>query len=364
MKFIVAQKDLIYAINILSKAISTRTTIDVLKGFYIETEENHIVMKSNDLNFSIVIKIPAHIKEKGNALVESSLISDIVRKLPDDAISIETDGESLYVICGESNYRLSLMDSETFPQIPEVDGLKKTVINQAVFSNMIKMTNFAVSKDEKSPILTGSLINIKDKIIEMVSVGGFTIAVDRANVKESDEIRVVIPGRILNEIQKIISYNVDDDIEIFVGDKYALFKFDNVKIISKLLEGNYVNYEQIINLKQEIVCKINTKEMYRALDRVSLLANKSKEHTVIFEFEDDKLTVSADTFLGSAVEKISSFKNGKNIRIGFNPNFILKALRNIEREEILVGMNNPLSPCSIKPTDDDDFCYFFSPVRI
>ena len=204
MKFTVNQREMIYALNILTRAISTKTTMEILKGIFIEAKSNHLTMKTNDLSMSIIIEIPALVEEEGVTVIESNLFNDIVRKLPDDAITIEKKTDHISLICSQSQYKLMMMDDETFPQIQERSDGVEVVINQSVFSNMIKMTNFAVSRDETRAILTGSLLEVKNNVMKMVSIDGYNIAIKKVALQDAPDCSVIVPGRTLNEIQKII----------------------------------------------------------------------------------------------------------------------------------------------------------------
>lgn len=364
MKFTVNQREMIYALNILTRAISTKTTMEILKGIFIEAKANHLTMKTNDLSMSIIIEIPALVEEEGVTVIESNLFNDIIRKLPDDAITIEKKTDHISLICSQSQYKLMMMDDETFPQIQEQTDGVEVVVNQSVFSNMIKMTNFAVSRDETRAILTGSLLEVKNNVMKMVSIDGYNIAIKKVVLQDAPDASVIVPGRTLNEIQKIIGYNVDDEIILTIGTNYITFQFDNVKIISKVLEGEYIKYEQVIESDFGIEIDVDNREFYEAIDRAALMANQSRSYIVIFDFEDDKVTITSQSEMGQAKEEVEITNSGKNIRIGFNPNYLMKALRVIEDEELIMRMTSPVRPCFIQPKNNDSYEYYLVPIRI
>lgn len=364
MKFTVNQREMIYALNILTRAISAKTTMDILKGIYIEARDSHLTMKTNDLSLSIIVEIPALIEVEGVTVIESNLFNDIIRKLPDDAITIEKKSDHIQLYCGMSQYKLMMMDDETFPQIPEQSEGQEIIINQSVFSNMIKMTNFAVSRDETRAVLTGSLLEVKNNVMKMVSIDGYNIAIKKAVVNNAPDASVIIPGRTLSEIQKIIGYNVDDDISLMIGTNYVTFSFDNVKIISKILEGEYIKYEQVISSDFGIDVELDNREFYEAIDRAALMANQSRSYIVVFDFEKDKVVITSQSEMGYAKEEVEVQNSGKNIRIGFNPNYLMKALRVIEDDELVIRMSSPVRPCFIQPKDNDSYEYYLVPIRI
>lgn len=364
MKFTVNQREMIYALNILTRAISAKTTMEILKGIFIEAKDNHLTMKTNDLSLSIIIEIPALVETEGVTVIESNLFNDIVRKLPDDAITIEKMTDHIQLICSQSQYKLMMMDDETFPQIPErTDGIQ-IVINQSVFSNMIKMTNFAVSRDETRAILTGSLLEVKNNVMKLVSIDGYNIAIKKVILNNAPDCSVIVPGRTLNEIQKIIGYNVDDEITLTVGNNYITFEFDNVKIISKVLEGEYIKYEQVIESDFGIEVEVDNREFYDAIDRAALMANQSRSYIVIFDFDKDHVTITSQSEMGTAKEEVEIKNYGKPIRIGFNPNYLMKALRIIEDDELRIKMTSSVRPCFIQPKDNDSYEYYLVPIRI
>lgn len=364
MKFTLNQRELIYALNILSRAISSRTTMEILKGIYMEAREGVVTMKSNDLSMSIIVELPALVDKEGSAVIDAHIFMDIIRKLPDDAITLEKKSDHIHLTCGLSQYKLMMMDDESFPQIQEVRSGTEVSINQSIFSSMIKMTNFAVSRDETRPILTGSLLEIKDGFIKMVSIDGYNIAIKKVPIKDAPEASVIIPGRTLSEIQKITAFNVDDDIHLLIGSNYIRFQFDNVTIISKVLEGEYIKYEQVINPDFSIEVEVDNREFYEAIDRAALMANQSRSYIVIFDFAEDHVTITSQSEMGFAKEEVEIKNHGQNIRIGFNPNYLMKALRVIEDEELIIRMSSSVRPCFIQPRDNDSYEYYLVPIRI
>ena len=362
MKFTVSQRELISALSIVSKATTMRSTMEILKGIHIEAKQDHLVMKSHDLSLSIRLTLPALVEEQGKVLVDSVLFSDIVRKLPDESITLETKEETLYLICARSRYRLTMMNEENFPMIPKVEDGIKLIMEQKEFSKMVRMTNFAVGNDETRPILTGSLVEVKNKVMKMVSVDGFTIAVKKAPVLEGEDCSVVIPGKSLNEVQKIIASG-EDQIELLVSSNHVVFRFNEIEITSKVLEGNYINYERVIDIDFNTEVEIPIAPFYEALDRVSLLANKSKSYIVHFDFKEREMEMSSTSELGLAKESLEVINHANPMKISFNPNYILKVLRVMEDDHLVLSMGGSHKPCRIRQRDFDDYEYYVVPIR-
>ena len=299
MKFSINQKDLSGAISIASKAVSTKTNLEALQGILIEVTNNQVYLKGNDLNIAIEVVIDGIVEEEGKTVVDSKLFGEIIRKLPNETITITKKDNKIEIICGRSNFKLISMSSDDFPEIPEIETNKILFINQNLFKNMIRQTNFAVSTDETRPILTGSLIELSDKKLNMVSIDGYRLALKNAHVDSLIETKSVIPGRTLNEIYKIVSNNIENDIEIKFTDKYVSFELDNIKIISKILEGEFIKYNQIIPNEFTSEVLVNTKKMIDAIDRASLMARESKSSTIKLEFTENNLRITSNSEIGS-----------------------------------------------------------------
>lgn len=362
MKFTLNQRELVSALSIVSKATNLRTTMEILRGIHIEAKDNMIILKSHDLSLSIIMQVPAFVEKEGSVLIDSSLFSDIIRKLPGEPITMEIKDESLFLVCQSSRYRLSMMDQENYPQIPQINEGSSIKIEQGAFSSLVKMTKFAVGQDETRPILTGSLVEVKDGKMKMVSVDGFTIAIKTVPILEGNPCQVVIPGRNLSEIEKIIGTG-EEEMEILVSSNHVVFNFDGITIISKVLEGNYINYERVIDTGFDTKVEIPIDEFYRALDRVALLANRSKSYIVNFDFSDRQVDISSSSELGLAKESISTVNHGEALVINFNPNYLLRALRVMEEDSMVFAMGGSHKPCKITPKDKDDYEYYVVPIR-
>lgn len=362
MKFTLNQRELVSALTIVSKATNFKTTMEILKGIHIEAKKDYLIMKSHDLSLSIIMEVPAFVEREGKVLLDSSLFNDIIRKLPDQSITMEVSGDSMEILCDQSKYRLSIMDEENYPQIPRIDEGKIIKIRQDDFSELVKMTNFAVGQDETRPILTGSLVQVEGKTMKMVSVDGFTIAIKTVDIIEGEDCSVVIPGKNLNEIQKIISSG-DESMDILIGTNHVVFYFDGITIISKILEGSFINYERVTDTGFDTEIEIPTREFYQALDRVALLANRSRSYIVNFEFGERSVDISNNSTLGLAKETVAINNKGENIKISFNPNYLLRAIRALDDDSLVFALGGPHKPGKITKRDSDDYEYYVVPVR-
>lgn len=364
MKFTVEKADLLDVLNVVSKAVSQKTNLDILKGIYMETSGDTIVLKSNDLTLAIEASLPAFIESEGKTVIEARLLNEIVRKMPNKAITFELTDRYMDLRCDRSEFKLQSFDADEFPEIPKVSTNVEVVLNQNILTNMIRMTNFAVSKDETRPILTGSLFEIKDKKAVMVSIDLYRIALKKSHVETDFNGRVVIPGRTLSEIQKIIGSGIEKEIVVKVTDKYISFEYDNISIVSKILEGEYIKYEQIIGEEFNTSVVINNEEFINAIDRASLMARESKSHTIKLSFSENQVVITSNSEIGSVEEKVRCRMDGKDLEIGFNPRYLIEALKVIDTEEVEMKLTTSVRPCIIKPYNDENYIYFVIPVRM
>ncbi len=363
MKFSIDNKTLIESLNVLIKAVSSKTTIEVLKGIYVEAKNDEIIFKTYNLELAITINLDAIVHEEGSFVVEAKLLNDIIRKLPSDVTTFTKNGDTLNLKCLNSDYNLNIYNEEEFPKLPEVTSDQSIKINQALFSNMIRHTNFAVSKDESKIALTGSLIDINKDELTMVSIDGYSIAKKVSSIESDKKINVIVPGKTLSEIEKIIATNFTDDLEIIVKHNYIAFIINNIKIVSKVIEGPYIDYEKVVPKEFETTIVINRKELLEAVDRAALLANSSRTYVMIMEFDNNNLTISTNSQLGKSKDEIT-VKNNRKLKIGLNPNYLLKGLKVIEDDNIVLSIDSNVKPFLVKPELDDTYEYYIVPVRV
>ncbi|MBN2258946.1 MAG: DNA polymerase III subunit beta [Clostridiales bacterium] len=364
MKFSCFQSDLINGINIVQKAVSTRTNLEILKGILITTEQNKIKLTGNDLNLAIEVLIEAQIEIEGSIVLDSRLFGDIIRKLPDATIDFNMNNNFVEINCLHSNFKLIPFKAEDYPKLPVIENSQTLKIDQNIFKNMIKQTIFAVSQDETRPILTGSLFEILDNKATLVSIDGYRLALKTISIENVKNSKTVIPGKTLNELMKILSNSKENELRIDITDKYIAFEIDNIKIISKILEGEFIKYNQIIpnDFKTKVI--VNTTDFYQSIERASLMARESKSATIKLSLESQYIEISSNSEIGSVKDKVNINIEGDKFEIGFNPRYLTEALRVIESEEVILELSSSLSPCILKPIDDNEYIYLVLPVRM
>lgn len=364
MKIICSKENLMEGINIVQKAVSTKTTLPILEGILLDAGES-LKMTGNDLEIGIECLVEADVKRPGSIVLNSRMFGDIVRRLPDSEVLLEVKENNVVIIeCEKSLFEIKGLAASGFPALPVIemeDGLK---ISQKLMKDMIKQTIFAVSVDENRPVLTGSLIEYKEASLTVVSIDGFRLALRKKELDGSSmERSVVVPGKTLNEISKIMQ-PVDDEVTIFTAKNQILFDFGNCKVVSRLLEGEYLNYRGIIPQDCETRIKINTKDLLASFERASLIiTTEERRFPVKLNISDELMVITSNTDIGAVREELRLEMEGSKVDIAFNPRYFIEALRVIDDEYINVFFTSNIGPCTIKPIEGDSFAYLILPIR-
>ena len=367
---IICQKDkILKGINSVVKAVATKTTMPILEGILIQTNEKEIKLTSYDLEIGIEYIMECDVKEQGNTVVNAIMFSEIIRKLPDTEINITLNEKNLLVIeCEGSLYKLATMNPEEFPELPKISVENSIEIEQNTLKNMIRKTIFAVSSEENRPIFTGCLFEVTNNKLNVVAVDGFRLAWKSAFLSEQyNNFSAVIPGKTLNEVNKIILDSFDK-IKIGISKNQALFEMDDCKIVTRLLDGEFLNYANVIPQNWETRVRVNKNNLQNCFERISLISSssmeKEKKYPVRVLVDIGKITISCTNQTGDAKEEIYVSTEGKNVEAGFNPKYFLDALKTIEDEEIYVDFGSSISPCVIRPVDKGDYTYMILPIRL
>ena len=370
MKIVCEKEKLLKAINSVVKGVASKTTMPILEGILIQTNDNEIKLTTYDLEIGIEYIMESEVKEQGSTVVNAIMFSEIIRKLPDTEISITLNENNLIVIeCEGSLYKLATMKPEEFPELPKIDVENSIELEQNTLKSMIRKTIFAVSIEENRPIFTGCLFEIKDNKINVVAVDGFRLAWKSNFLTEkSNDFKAVIPGKTLNEINKIIIDSFDK-IKIGVSKNQALFEMDNCKIVTRLLDGEFLNYVNVIPSTWETRIRVHKRDLQECFERISLISassvEKEKKYPVKVTIDIGKVIISCTNQTGDAKEELYVSTEGKNLEIGFNPKYFLDALKVIDDEEIFVDFGSSISPCIIRSTEEnEDYTYMILPIRM
>lgn len=369
MKIICFKDKLIKALNSVVKGVASKTTMPILEGILIQTNDNEIKLTTYDLEIGIEYIMDCDVKEQGSTVVNAIMFSEIIRKLPNTEIYITLNDKNLLEIeCEGSLYKLATMNPEEFPELPKIEVENSIEIDQTILRNMIRKTIFAVSSEESRPIFTGCLFEIENNKLTLVAVDGFRLALRSIFLnKQTNNFKAVIPGKTLNEVNKIISDSFEP-IKIGVSKNQALFEMDNCKIVTRILDGEFLNYKNVIPTNWETRVKLNKNSIQDSFERISLISassvEKEKKYPVKVQVDIGKITISCTNQTGDAKEELYVATEGKNLEAGFNPKYFLDSLKAIDDEEVFIEFGSSISPCLIKSTENNDYTYMILPIRL
>ena len=364
MKLVCKKANLVKGVDIVSKAVPGKTTMPILECILIDASKGVIKLMANDMELGIETIIEGDIVEKGIIALDANIFSKIVRKLPDNVVTIEVDDQFNTVItCEKAFFNIMGKSGEDFPEIDKIEKENSVVMSQFTLKEVIRQTIFSISDNDNNKMMTGELFEIKDNQLKVVSLDGHRISLRNIELKDSyDYIKVVVPGKTLNDISKILTGEADKDVVIYFTDKHMLFEFDNTIVLSRLIEGDYFKIDQMLSNDYETKMKINKREFLDSIDRATLLVKEGEKKPIIMNIIDDSMELKINSNIGSMSESVDITKEGKDIMIGFNPKFLSDALKVIDDEEVDIYMVNPKAPCIIRD-HDNNYLYLILPVN-
>ena len=364
MKLICSKSNLLHGVNIVSKAVPTRTTMAILECILIDASANEIKLTANDMELGIETKIEGEIAERGVIALDAKIFSEIVRKLPDSDVTIETDASfKTTITCEKAKFNIVGKSGDDFSYIPYIEPNEPIVMSQFTLKEVIRQTIFSIADNDNNKLMTGELFEIEENDLKVVSLDGHRISIRNIELKNNySHKKVVVPGKTLQEVSKILPGSAEDEVSIFLTDNHIVFEFENTTVVSRLIEGEYFKIEQMLSSDYETKVKINKRELLDCIDRATLLVKEGDKKPIIMNITDGTMELKINSFIGSMNEDIDIAKEGKDILIGFNPKFFIDALRVIDEEEVTLYMVNPKAPCFIKD-DEGTFIYLILPVN-
>lgn len=364
MKLIFTKSSLNKAVGIVMKAVPTRTTMSILECIIIDASTNEIKFTANDMELGIETIVEGEIIEKGKVAIDAKIFSEIVRKLPDNDITIETDDNYTSTItCEKSKFNIAGKSGDDFSYLPVIIKEKSISLSQFTLKETINQTIFCTSPNDNNKMMTGELFEVKDNVLKVVGLDGHRIAIRNINLSgNADDVKVVVPGKTLNEISKILSSDAESVVNIYFTNNHILFEFDNTMVVSRLIEGEYFKINQMLSSDYETKVVINKKEFLDSIDRANLLIREGDKKPIIINITDGSLEVKVQSAIGSLNEDIDINKEGKDIMIGFNPKFLIDALRVIDDETVDIYLVNPKAPCFIRDKEEN-YIYLILPVN-
>ncbi len=364
MKLFCSKAELQKSVNIVMKAVPAKTTMPILECILIDASTNDIKFTSNDMELGIETRVQGMVLEKGIIALDAKIFSEIVRKLPDSDVTIETDERlNTTITCEKAKFNIPGKSGEDFAYLPLIEKNECIRVSQFTLKEIIRQTIFSIALNENNKLMTGELFQIEDNRLRVISLDGHRISIRRVPLKEQCEDRkVIVPGKTLNEISKILSGELEDMVDIYLSSNHILFEFDDTTVVSRLIEGEYFKIDQMLSSDYETKVKINKKEFLDCIDRATLLVKEGDKKPIIINIEDGQIELSIDSQIGSMKEDIDIEKEGKDIMIGFNPKFLIDALKVIDDEEISIYLMNPKAPCFIRD-DAQQYIYLILPVN-
>lgn len=364
MKIVCKKSNLLNGVQIVSKAVPSKTTMSILECILIDVRNGEIKLAANDMELGIETRIEGEVIEKGMIALDAKIFLEIVRKLPDSNIKIETDSSfKTTITCEKAKFNIIGKSGEDFSYLPLIERNESVVISQFTLKEIIRQTIFSIADNDNNKLMTGELFEINDDTLKVVSLDGHRISIRKIQLKNTyDFKKIVVPGKTLSEISKILSGDTDKDVNIFFTDNHILFEFDNTIVVSRLIEGEYFRIDQMLSSDYETKVRINKKEFLNCIDRATLLVKEGDKKPVIINITDDAMELKMNTIIGSMDEEIDITKSGKDLMIGFNPKFLIDALRVIDDEEVDLYMVNPKAPCFIRDAEEN-YIYLILPVN-
>lgn len=368
MKLNFKRSDLLNSVNIVLKAVSSRTTMPILECILIDASEKGVYLTANDMELGIETGVEnCQVLEGGRAAVDAKLFSEIIRKisLEDDSVITVTGDESsiITIVSDNSTFRIQYKDPDQFPSLPVIDKENYISLSQYTLKEVIRQTIFSISPNDSNKMMTGELFEVKGSELKVVSLDGHRISIKNTELKEDyGNMKVIIPGKTLNEISKIISGDNDKEVIIYFSKNHVLFKFDNTLMVSRLIDGEYFKIDQMLSSDYETKTVVNKKDFLDSIERSTILVRENDKKPLIINISDSTMSLKLNSILGSMDSELLVRKQGKDIMIGFNPRFLLDALRVIDDEEVSLYMTNPKAPCFIKD-DNSKYIYLILPVN-
>ena len=364
MKLVFTKSNLNKAVGIVMKAVPTRTTMNILECILIDATTNEIKFTGNDMELGIETIVEGEIIEKGKIAIDAKLFSEIVRKLPDNDITLTTDSNNNALItCEKSKFNIAGKSGDDFSYIPAIIKYKMITLSQFQLKEVINQTIFSIAINDNNKMMTGELFEVNEGTLKVVGLDGHRIAIRNIKLEgRSDDVRVVIPGKTLQEISKILNADAESFVNIYFTNNHVLFEFDQTHVVSRLIEGDYFKISQMLSNDYETKVSINKKEFLDSIDRANLLIREGDKKPIIINILNGLLQVNVNSAIGALNEDIDIDKEGKDIMIGFNPKFLMDALRVIDDENVTMYLVNHKSPCFIRDKEEK-YIYLILPVN-
>ncbi|MDP2183391.1 MAG: DNA polymerase III subunit beta [Actinomycetota bacterium] len=364
MRFTVARGELLESLSAASRGLSSRSTLPILSGILVSSKGSEVVFQATDLEISVRSSVAANVEKEGQAVLPGKLISDIVRSLPEAAVTVFLEGDTASIACGQSSFTVKTLPADDFPKFPEVSADTQIDVPTKVLSSVASRVSRAVSRDETRPVLTGVLVVVDGPSLRMVATDSYRLAVKEIILEKSGPtLEVVIPGKALDEVSRLSAGT--ESVHIGVAENQVSFSFGTTVFVTRRIEGTFPNYKQLIPKETETTVLVGREDLYAAVKRVSLLAQQNTPLRLSVSAEDQTLSLSATTQdIGDASEDLMVSASGPDVEIAFNHAFLADGLNSTDSESVSVEIVSPLKPGVIRAKEDEGFLYLLMPVRL
>ena len=371
MKICCGKERLVEGLSLVGRTVPSRTPLPILECILLTAEENGIRLSANDLEMSIETSaLGAQVYEPGKVALEAKLFSEIVRKMPGEDILIESN-EKNETVCksGKAHFTIRGMPGEEFPVMPDMDHKEGYTIQAQELREMISKTIFSVATEDTKPVLTGELIQHRENTLSLVAVDGFRISYCKIDlpeiaVKSSKPVSVVVPAKALRELSRILPADLEEIVAFYFTDNRIVFDLPQFTFVSRLLEGEFVRYDQVFNEDFTTNVKIKRQEFLNGLERAVLVARENKKSPVKLEIMEQSIVITSNTEIGKVYDEVYAEVDGNTLAIAFNPRYLIEALRAIEEEQVIARFTTELSPCIIRGAENDAAKYLILPLRL
>ena len=368
MKFSCEKALLQSAVLVAGRVVATKSTISALEGILIEAREDGLHLTGYNLETGITTQVEAQITQPGTIILSGRLFGEIIRKLPDDMVTVSCENNQVNITCGPTSFDIMGSSAEEFPELPCVDQGNHITLTQSALRAMIGQVIFAVSDNESRPVHTGALFEVEGSTLTMVAVDGYRLALRRSPITNHSALTTysfVVPGAALNEVERICA-DSDEEVTIIQGDRHVSFQVGSTILVARRLEGEFLNYRQTIPQNNAVVLTVDTAALQLSIDRASLMISDKLKSPLRCTFEDGSLAISSRTAIGSAFDRCPIQGDGKGLEIGFNNRYLMEAVKAAPAHQVRMELNSPTSPCLLLPCEGEeaDFLYMILPVRL
>ncbi|MBQ5995628.1 MAG: DNA polymerase III subunit beta [Clostridia bacterium] len=364
MKFICETQKFSEICSNVQRSVSSKSTIPSIEGILITTTENSVTVTGYDLEVGVITSIPAQVSEQGSIILNAKILCDILRSLPSEEVSIEADERMTAKIkSGDAEFSLLGINSNEYPELPSVNSTFPIVVKGAVLKDMIRKTIFAAAENDSKIVHTGVRFEISNNLIRLVAVDGFRLAIRNEEIDYvGDEQIFVVPKKALNEIIKLV--NEDTPVSMNIGKRHIVFEVNNYIIVSRLLDGEFLNYKSAISINETTTVNVNTRLLISSIERTSIVITDRTKSPIRCIFDDDLIKIYAITTMGASNDRVPAKIEGNKIEIGFNNRFLIDALRVCDTDEVKIRLASPVLPIIIEPKEGNSFLFLVLPVKL